>query len=76
MGVAFNLDSIRKNYGGRAVYSKTYFDGKYEITDVKEDIAARSVFLKNGKCIYNRVDKDIACYTLINAKSSGTTAVR
>lgn len=75
MGVAFNLDSIRKNYGGRAVYSKTYFDGKYQITDVKENIAARSVFSKNGKCIYNRVDKDIACYTLINAKSSGTNKI-
>lgn len=55
----------------KGVYSNTYSDGKYSIIDVKEEIAARTIYSKDGKDIFVKQDRDIANYTIVQAKKVG-----
>ena len=70
LGLVCNYESARKNYSGsgKGISKKSYFDGKYEITEVSEDIAARTSYLKDGRKIYTRTDKQIAAYNILSAK--------
>jgi hypothetical protein len=72
LGLSCEYKSARKNYGGYSISSTQAFDGKYEITEVSEDIAAKTSYLKDGRNIYSKTDKQIARYVLINAKTQGT----
>ncbi len=74
-GISLRFESVRKNYGNKAVSSKNYFDGKYEISEVREDIAAKTVFVKDDKPVFTRVDKDIAFYTITKTKQIGINNV-
>ncbi|MBR6297371.1 MAG: hypothetical protein IKR40_12940 [Treponema sp.] len=70
MNVDYNFKSIRKKHSKflPPLVSQKFSDGKYNIEDVKEDIASSSEFRKDGKVIYSRADNDIAHYTVASAK--------
>lgn len=53
------------------ITEKYYSDGKYDIIDVTEQVAAKTIYLKNGKPVYTKVDKELANYTVLQAKSTG-----
>lgn len=49
----------------------SYSDGKYSITDIKEEVAAKTIYKKDGQEIYTKQDKDTANYTVIKAQKVG-----
>lgn len=49
----------------------SYSDGKYNITDIKEEVAAKTIYKKDGQVIHTKQDKDTANYTVIQAKQIG-----
>lgn len=48
-----------------------YADGKYSIMDITEEVAAKTIYKKDGKEIYTKVDKETANYTIIHARTIG-----
>lgn len=48
-----------------------FSDGKYRITEITEEVAAKTVYKKAGQEIYTKQDKDTANYTIIQAKQIG-----
>lgn len=50
---------------------KDFSDGKYDITEVEEEVASQTIYKKDGKEIYSQVDKDLACYTIVHTKQVG-----
>jgi len=76
LGVTCNMQSKRMIYQNRdGVKERIFTDGKYDISDVIEEIAAKTSYEKDGKEIFSKVDKDIASYTLIHAKQVGEEKV-
>lgn len=76
-GITLRFSSERKNYGtGAPVRTNTFPDGKYTVTEVRESIAAKSVFLRRGgkKC-FSRTDTQLAHYALIDARQTGGDTV-
>lgn len=72
LGVTSQMTSKRMIYKDRkGVKEATYSDGKYQISDVTEEIAAKTVYKKDGEEIFTKLDKDIATYTLIHAVQVG-----
>lgn len=57
------------------IRTKAYSDGKYDITDVTEEVAAKTIYRKNGEEIYKKTDKETANYTIIRAKTVGEHTV-
>ncbi len=70
LNVRFAFKSIRTSHSKflPPVDSVHFSDGKYEIEDVKEDIAATSEYFKNEKLLYSKTDNDIAHYTIASAR--------
>lgn len=48
---------------------ETYFDGKYDIHEVEQEVVAKKIFYKDHKPVHLRSENEIAHYTLINAKT-------
>lgn len=57
------------------VTRKEYSDGKYNITEVKEEVAARTIYRKDGKELFTKIDRDVANYTIVRAKKVGDKKV-
>lgn len=55
----------------KGITTEIYSDGKYSITEVREEVAARTVYKKDGKEIFTKQDKDTANYTIIKAQQVG-----
>lgn len=55
--------------------TREYSDGKYHIIDIKEEVAAKTIYKKDGKEIYIKQDKDIANYTIIQAQRVGSDKI-
>lgn len=72
LGVEFEFEAKRKKYLDDPVRADRYFDGRYEVSSIDEDIAARSTFYKDGKKIYTRMDSQTAHYTVLHAHRSGS----
>lgn len=53
-----------------SVRSETYFDGRYDVKDVSEEIDAVRSFCCKGRVIKKLYDKEVAHYTLLSAKAS------
>lgn len=53
------------------IHTRRYSDGKYKMTDVTEEVAARTTYKKNNQPIYTKTDKETANYTIIEAKKVG-----
>ncbi|SEQ26032.1 hypothetical protein SAMN02910369_01484 [Lachnospiraceae bacterium NE2001] len=71
LGIIVNYFTIRKKYGKAAVTKNQFFDGKYEITEVSENIKAETQYLKDGRPLHRELNREIAYYTVINAKQVG-----
>lgn len=54
------------------IKTKQYSDGKYDIIDVTEEVAARTIYRKNGAAVCTKTDKETANYTIVRAKTVGT----
>lgn len=68
-GVDIAFSAERKNYSGNGVTTHKYFDGKYQVTQVKEEIAATRVYSKDGQKLLRRTNNQAAYYTLLHAKT-------
>lgn len=53
------------------ITKKTYTDGKYDITEVEEEIAAKTIYKKDDKKIFTQTGCDLANYTVIHTKQVG-----
>lgn len=61
--------------GGSGLSHDDYTDGKYNITDVTEQVAAKTIYRKSGKPVYTKIDKELANYTIIQARKVGDEKV-
>ena len=76
-GLTLELDSERRAYSGRksCVRVSRYFDGRYEVSDVYEEIFALRTIKKDGRIIGRLRDSEAAHYTLLSAKQAGGNLV-
>lgn len=76
-GITLRFSSERKNYGtGEPVKAHLFIDGKYAVTEVRENIAAKTEFLRSdGKKCFSRTDTQVAHYALIDARRTGGDTV-
>jgi len=70
--LSLSLDADRRAYTSpkNSVRSNTFFDGRYAVEEVCEEINATRTFHYKGKEIYSISDKEIAHYTLLSAKNA------
>ena len=66
--VTMDFTAERKRYGGVSVTKERYFDGKYDITDAHERIAATRTYACNGRPVLKKTDDELAHYGILNAK--------
>ncbi|EFM38223.1 hypothetical protein HMPREF0379_2048 [[Eubacterium] yurii subsp. margaretiae ATCC 43715] len=73
LNVQIELITSRRSYSNNAspVRSKSYFDGRYNIDDVNEEIFSTRTYKYMGKNIKHVYDKEVAHYTILSAKSVG-----
>lgn len=67
--VAMKFEAERKSYNNISIEKQKYFDGKYEITDVKERIFAKRTYNCGSKFSYIKKDTEIANYCVLNART-------
>lgn len=75
LGVKMEFRAIPRKYVSDNLQTKKYFDGKYEISEIKEEIEAKRRYSINGKTILFRTDSEAAHYTMINAKMVGEAEI-
>lgn len=72
LGLTCEMVIRRMRYtDGKGINIDTYSDGKYSVTEVQEEVAAKTIYKKDGKEIYIKQDKDTANYTIIKAQPVG-----
>jgi len=73
LNVQIELITSRRSYSKNTspVRSKSYFDGRYNIDDVNEEIFSTRTYKYMGKNIKHVYDKEVAHYTILSAKSVG-----
>lgn len=72
LGLTCEMVIRRMQYTSKeGINIETYSDGKYNVTEVQEEVAAKTIYKKNGKEIYTKQDKDTANYTIIKAQQVG-----
>ena len=71
LGIKMEFRSTRKQYTENGVRKDTFFDGKYEITDVDEEIEAKRKYTKDGRKIFLRTSNQVAHHTMLDAKRVG-----
>ena len=76
--LGITCEMIIHNIGHRMEYQdetplrcNTYSDGKYNIAEVQEIIAAKTVYKKDEEIIHSRIEEDCACYTIVSPIQSG-----
>lgn len=71
--LTLEMDSVRRAYSGKSSYLRenTYFDGRYKVKDVYEEISALRTIRRGGKVIRRIKDNEVAHYTLLSAKQIG-----
>lgn len=76
LGLTCEMVIRRMQYTKKEGISTDYYsDGKYSIIDVKEEVAAKTIYKKDGQEIYTKQDKDTANYTIIQAKKVGSDKI-
>lgn len=67
------MDSVRRAYSGRhtCIRKDTYFDGRYQVKDIYEEIAAVRTFKQGGRIIKRIKDNEVAHFTLLSANQVG-----
>jgi len=69
-GITLSLDSNRRAYTSKksSVRQEDFFDGRYNVKDVCEEIDATRSFYYNGRLVKKICDREVAHYTLLSAK--------
>ena len=77
LGLTMEMDSERRAYSGEGgfIREKKYFDGRYRVNDVYEEISAIRTFRKGGKIIGRIRDNEVAHFTLLSAKQIGANKI-
>ncbi|MCQ2535209.1 MAG: hypothetical protein MJ172_11690 [Clostridia bacterium] len=75
MGLTMHFKSERKEYGKTPVREKKLFDMKYDVKDIDEDIAAKTIFMKDGKEIHTKTDSQTSHITILKAHVPGPNRV-
>lgn len=72
-GITLSLESNRRAYTSKknAVRMEEYFDGRYNVKDVYEEIDSTRTFRHNGYRVKELQDREVAHYTLLSAKEVG-----
>jgi len=70
LDVSMKFESNRRKYTNikNVICKEEYFDGRYEVCDISEEIDANRIFFYKGQEIKSIQDKEIAHYTLLSAK--------
>lgn len=71
--LTLEMDSVRRAYSGRhtCVRKDSYFDGRYQVKDIYEEIEAVRTFKQGGSLIKRIRDNEVAHFTLLSAKPVG-----
>lgn len=72
LGVQMELDANRRAYSkdSNGIRSSAYFDGRYNVNDVYEEIYATRTF-RHGEYTKKLYNKQVAHYTFLSAKNAG-----
>ena len=75
-GITMDFSSERKGYRDiEPVKSASYFDGKYQVTEISESIAVRKEFKRDGKSIFSKTLDRAAHIIVTSAKKLGASKV-
>lgn len=71
--LTLEMDSVRRAYSGKYSYIREnkYFDGRYKVNDVYEEISALRTIRQGGKIIKRIKDSEVAHFTLLSADQVG-----
>lgn len=71
--LTLEMDSVRRAYSGRetCIRKHAYFDGRYQVKDIYEEIAAVRTFTQEGRIIKRLRDNEVAHFTLLSAHQVG-----
>ena len=77
LGVQIGLESSRLSYSKKSdpVRSTLYFDGRYNVNDVYEEIYSVKTFRHENRNIKKVYNKEVAHYTFLSAKNVGKDEV-
>ena len=75
LGVQIELESSRLSYSLCPVRSTVYFDGRYNVNNVYEEIYAVKTFRHKNRDIKKVYNKEVAHYTFLSAKNVGKAEV-
>ena len=75
--LTLEMESVRRAYSGTGscVRESRYFDGRYKVNDIYEEIAALRTVKLGGKIIKRIKDNEVAHFTLLSADQNGTNEV-
>ena len=76
-GLTLEMDSVRRAYSGKGscVRENKYFDGRYRVNDIYEEISALRTIKQGGKIIKRIKDSEVAHFTLLSANQTGAGKV-
>lgn len=75
-GIELDFVSLQEKYTQDGPLKwNSYFDGKYEISEVTEEIASTRFYRHRGQEIYKKKSNQLAYYTLLNAKEQGENEI-
>ena len=77
LGIQIGLESSRLSYSKKSdpVRSTLYFDGRYNVNDVYEEIYSVKTFRHENRNIKKVYNKEVAHYTFLSAKNVGKAEV-
>ena len=77
LGIQIGLESSRLSYSKKSdpVRSTLYFDGRYNVNDVYEEIYSIKTFRHENRNIKKVYNKEVAHYTFLSAKNVGKDEV-
>lgn len=75
--LTLEMDSVRRAYSGKhsCIRENKYFDGRYKVNDVYEEISALRTIRKDGKIIKRIKDSEVAHFTLLSADQAGENRI-
>ncbi len=71
--LTLEMDSVRRAYSDKesCVRQNRYFDGRYRVNDIYEEISALRTVKKDGKILKRMKDSEVAHFTLLSANQIG-----
>lgn len=71
--LTLEMDSVRRAYSGKGSFIREnrYFDGRYKVNDVYEEISALRTIRQGGKIIGRIKDSEVAHFTFLSADQIG-----